>query len=208
MGHDTSTERNDQLALWSAVFALTLAFLVPVFHWYFNTMTDEELAAKVMMPDRDHDGRVDYLAERDQALAEARARLEEAPVSIRAAMDQLASSGRNIPTVRPQPSDGANLPLSDALASLAAVEGWSKRANTEAKEAAERALLRRRAAGVMQRLSQVAVEATDLKLDAEAEQANALRLELQSRQDIETLTRAEAWLAGWPARRGLAATAG
>lgn len=209
MGHDTSTERNDQLAFWSVVFALTLAFLVPVFHWYFNTMTDRELAAKVMMPDRDGDGQVDYLEARDQALAEARAQLEQAPVSIRAAMDQLASSGRNIPTVRPQPTDGPNAALSDALASLAALEGWSKRPNTEAKQAAERALLRRRAASVMQRLSQVAVEATDLGLEAEAAAANELRVALEGSQDVETLTRAEEWLASWPSRRaGLAAAEG
>ncbi len=209
MGHDTSKERNDQLAFWSVVFALTLAFLVPVFHWYFNTMTDRELAEKVMMPDRDQDGRVDYLEVRAEALAEARAQIEQAPVSIRAAMDQLASSGRNIATVRPQHNDGPNVSLSDALASLGAIEGWSKRPNTEAKNAAERALLRRRAVSVMQRLSQAAVEATDLGLEAEATEANQLRVALEGHLVVETLTRAEQWLSTWPTRRGgVAATEG
>lgn len=206
MGYDRSEESNKQILFWAVLSLVSLAALVPLFNWYFNSMTDDELDTKVAVLDRDDNGIADYLEERNTQLREARRQIESAPVSIAAAIDQLASSGRAIPVVAPRRNDGLDTPIGDAVASLAAVEGWGQNKDEQGMSEAQVALLTRRSVAVGQRLGVVSQTAVELKLDDLAAEASQHRQSVRSTPDLETLTAAEEWLGEWPRRRALAET--
>jgi hypothetical protein len=199
-GFDDTPPRDKTILIWTVGSALLLVALVPLFHSYWNAMSGAERAAKVEAQDQDGDGRVDYLAEREAAFADARRALSEAPVNLDAAMQQLVSQGRNVPAVRPRATDGANVSLDDALASLAAVEGWTLRKHEGEREAAANAIVQNRAREAARRLDAAHGQAVLAKLDDDAAAATAQASRLRSAPSAEDVTAAETWLVGFAQR--------
>lgn len=206
-GFDDTPPRDKTILIWTVGSALLLVALVPLFHSYFNSMTDGELAAKIQERDSDGDGTVDYLATRNEAFASARRSLSEAPVSIDAAMQQLVSQGRAVPTVRPRATDGANVSLDDALASLAAVEGWTLRKHEAERAEAERAIVSGRARDVARRLEAAQTRATEMQLLDDASAAGSLAAPLRGNATADAIRAAEAWLQGFAQRLAAAQAA-
>ncbi|HJL04585.1 MAG TPA: hypothetical protein RMH85_02675 [Polyangiaceae bacterium LLY-WYZ-15_(1-7)] len=166
-GFDDTSTRDKTIVFWTVLSCVVLLSLIPLFHSYFNSMTDAELEAKVLERDDDGDGEVDYLAERNRTVAEHRALLREAPISIEAAKAQLASRGRNVPVVRPRRNDDLGTAEADAVAALDAVTGWGQLPREEARAEAEEALRRRRAAEEAARQRALELEATEAAAEAE-----------------------------------------
>ncbi|MCB9612534.1 MAG: hypothetical protein H6721_12910 [Sandaracinus sp.] len=206
-GFDDTPPRDQTILIWTVGSCLLLVALVPLFHSYFNSMTDGELSAKVQQRDSDGDGAVDYLAERNDAFAEARRSLTEAPVSLEAAMEQMVTQGRNVPAVRPRATDNGSVSVDDAIASLAAVEGWTLRKHEQERADAEAALLRARASEVVRRLNAAQAQAVDAKLDDDAATAVSLASSLRATATAESVTNAEAWLAAFAPRLAAARAA-
>lgn len=154
LGHDPTksphgfedTEPANKIIFASAVVCLgLLVFLIPIFHTYFNDMTDGEIDSKIQQIDEDEDGRADYLQARNDEFGRLRDQLANNPVSIDQAIEQLATRGRNVPVVRPRRNDGLDVSVDDAVGSLGPVKGWAQREHTRAFDEAERALRARRA---------------------------------------------------------------
>ncbi len=163
-------------------------------------MSDGELAAKVQQQDSDGDGAVDYLAARNEAFASARRSLAEAPVSLEAAMQQLVTRGRGVASVRPRATDGASVPVSDAVASLAAVEGWALRKHEDDRVDAEHALLDARARELARRMASAQTRALGASLGEDAATAASMAATLRAGATVENVAAAEAWLSGFAAR--------
>lgn len=206
-GFDDTPPRDKTILIWSIGSAITLVALIPLFHSYFNSMTDDELATKVQQRDTDGDGAVDYLAARNDTFATARRSLSEAPVSIDAAIQQLVTQGRAVPSVRPRATDGANVSLDDAVASLAAVEGWTLRKREAARVSAEQAIMASRGRDVARRLEAAQSRATEVQLLDDAAAARALAAPLRSNATAEAVRAAEAWLQGFAPRLAAAQAA-
>lgn len=199
-GFDDTPPRDSTILVWTVGSCLLLVALIPLFHSYFNSMSDGELAAKVQQQDSDGDGAVDYLAARNEAFASARRSLAEAPVSLDAAMQQLVTRGRGIASVRPRATDGAGVPVSDAVASLAAVEGWALRKHEEDRRDAETALLGARAGELTRRLESAQTQAVGASLGDDAAAAAAMAATLRADVTVENVAAAEAWLSGFAVR--------
>lgn len=194
-GYDDTPTRDKTIAIWGVLSALTLIALIPFFHTYFDSMTDGEIDRKVQNLDRDGDGRADYLTARDRTFADARRHLTEAPTSIEAAMGQLASQGRNVPAVRPRRNDGVDVSLDDAVATLAAVEGWTQRKHEAALGSAEAALVRGRADELVRRIVAAEARARAAGLVEDADAGAALAGQIRQDPTAESLSEGERWLA-------------
>jgi hypothetical protein len=154
-GHDPTksphgfedTEPANKIILASAIGSIgLLIFFIPFFHSYFNSMTDGEIDEKVQLRDEDGDGTPDYLEARNIEFASKRQALADNPISITAAMEQLATRGRNHPAVRPRRNDGLETSVDDAVNGLGAVHGWAQMQDDARRQHAEDALRARRAA--------------------------------------------------------------
>ncbi len=204
-GFEDGPEANKIIWISGILSVLTLIVIIPGFHSYFNDMFGDAHDTVRTNIDADGDDRVDYLAERNDRLADHRARLSGAPVSISDAMANVARS-RGVAPVRPNQNDSIQAALPDALSTLAAVEGWTQLADEDGKGAAETALMMRRAAALSAQLERSAQQAVDLGLQDDAARSRRLGAAARNNPTAESLGAAEEWLRGWPTRRQAAAT--
>lgn len=127
MAFDNTPPREKTMLHGGILSALTLLFLIPLFHSYFNYMMQKEYAAKVEQ--RPNTELERYRGEQQRLLGSAR-------VSVEQAMSQLAQQGRTgSDAIAPR----RNLEQPD----VDAVEGWTlaknERGAAQARAAFERA---------------------------------------------------------------------
>ncbi|MEM6959890.1 MAG: hypothetical protein AAF645_29680 [Myxococcota bacterium] len=149
MGYEKTDPQNKVIFITAVGSALTLIGLIPVFHTYFDSRFIGELEDKVYT----------VTSSEYESIAESRAQVESAPVSIQAAAERLATGNRRGTPVAPRRTDTLDVPETDAEASLGAVKGWSARERIREEAHARDAMMRSRAREQARRDARAAAEA-------------------------------------------------
>jgi len=137
MATDQTEPRNNVILVFTALSALTLVILGPMFLSYYKGFIEDQVQKVVLSQPA-----AQYEETKSQALSE----LQNGRLPIEQAVETLAQQGRDAsPLIEPRDSDD-----------LGAVEGWGQAKNEAAAEAAKQAIERREAAAAEEAARQAA----------------------------------------------------
>ena len=122
-GYDTTPPASRRMLEVALFVTFFLVILIPIFRSYFKHVMESELFGSDKIGDVG-------VKSRSEIVAEQRARLESAPLSVSEAAKMLSTAGRSgVPAVAPERSDD-----------LGALEGWALSDNEAAVAAAREAV--------------------------------------------------------------------